>query len=79
MLLWCFCFLGSIPGAAGNHYRYQWRSCYPCYLGRAGYSVGHAEMRPGTCWAQPGVGWCCPGGGSGGLGDGLGAALGVGS
>lgn len=72
MLLWCFGFLGGIPGAAGNHYRYQWRSCYPCYLGRGGSSIGHAEMRPGRCWAQPrgGVvqpwGWwwgagCCSG------------------
>lgn len=56
MLLWCFGFLGGIPGAAGNHYRYQWRSCYPCYLGRGGSSIGHAEMRPGRCWAQPGGG-----------------------
>lgn len=47
MLLCCFGFLGGIPGTAGSHYHYLWRSCYPCYLGRAGYGAGHGERRPG--------------------------------
>lgn len=47
MVHWCLCFLGSIPSAAGNHYRYLWKNCYPCYLGHMGYGVGHAEVRPG--------------------------------
>lgn len=52
MLLWCFGFLGGIRGAAGNHYRYLWRNCYRCYLGRAGYGVAPPEMRPGTWGAR---------------------------
>ena len=47
--LWCLGLLGGLARVAGTHYRYLWRSCYPCYLGQAGYPVGTGDgsQRPG--------------------------------
>ena len=57
--LWCLGLLGVLARVAGTHYRYLWRGCYPCHLGRAGYPVSAADRRPG------GRGELCAGGRAG--------------
>ncbi|KAJ8780647.1 hypothetical protein J1605_000690 [Eschrichtius robustus] len=62
--LWCLGLLGVLARVAGTHYRYLWRGCYPCHLGRAGYPVSAADRRPDLVpvLGQPPAGssYACP-------------------